>query len=104
MDNQQKLTKALLLALALHLSLLLLFALSALFKPTPELAQPDADIIHATIVEASKTPTNNKSVEKAKPVTEQKQETPPSPVENEALKKAEQLKEKELAAAVLAKV
>ena len=74
MDSQKKLTWAFLLALVFHLTLLGLFALSALYKPKAELPQPESDIIHATIVEESNTPKKSKPVEKAKSVAEQKQE------------------------------
>ena len=53
MDKQKRFTRPLLLAIALHLSLLGLFALSALYKPKPIEPKPVPEIIHATIIDTA---------------------------------------------------
>ena len=100
MDNQQKLTRAFLLALALHLTLLGLFALSALFKPKAELMAPEADIIHATVVEQAESGTKRKP--SSTPTTtpkETKENEQPQLTVDTAAQKAEFLTEQALAKA-----
>ena len=57
MDIKNKLTRPFALALAIHLTLLGLFALSALYKPAPIEPPPVAEIIHATMVDLATLPT-----------------------------------------------
>ena len=53
MDKQKRFTRPLLLAIALHLSLLGLFVLSALYKPKLIEPKPVPEIIHATIIDTA---------------------------------------------------
>ena len=48
MEKKNRFTKPTLLAIALHVTLLGLFVLSALYKPTPK-EEASAEIIHATM-------------------------------------------------------
>jgi colicin import membrane protein len=75
MSSQEKLTRAFFISLGLHIVLIGLFALSALFKPKAEIPPiSPQDIIHAAIVEDSAI-TQKKSPEISKPVATEKPET-----------------------------
>ena len=70
MDIKNKLSRPFVLALALHLTLLGLFALSALYKPAPIEPPPVAEIIHATMIDLATLPTKveKDNTEDANPV------------------------------------
>jgi len=53
MDKQKRFTGPFLLALALHLTLLGLFVLSALYKPKVKEPEPVPEIIHATMIDTA---------------------------------------------------
>ncbi|MGZ8153136.1 MAG: hypothetical protein ACXW0Q_10610, partial [Methylovulum sp.] len=72
MDSPTQYKRPFLLALALHLTLLGLFALSALIKPKrPELATPSPEIIHATMFDASEIEAQEQAIKQAKATEEQ---------------------------------
>ena len=49
--RNQKFSKPFLLALAFHLTLLALFALSAIYKPAPPEPEAEPEVMHATMLE-----------------------------------------------------
>ena len=69
MDKQKRFTRPFLLALALHFTLLGLFALSAVYKPKaiePKLAPPAPEIIHATMIDTASLQAQAEAVKQAK--------------------------------------
>ena len=106
MDIKKKLTRPFVLALTLHLTLLGLFALSALYKPAPVEQPPAPEIIHATMIDLATLPTK---VEEDSPKEVAKQETADTEAaaqakaEADALAKAEVAKQTKAEAATQAK-
>ena len=67
MHNQRRFTWPFLLALALHLTLLGLFVLSALYKPEikePE-SKPEPEVIHATMIDTASLQAEAEAIKKA---------------------------------------
>ena len=78
MDIKKNLARPFVLALAIHLTLIGLFALSALYKPAPKEQPPAPEIIHATMIDLATLPTKveKDNTEEASPVnTEAEVET-----------------------------
>ena len=71
MDKQKRFTWPLLLALALHFTLLGLFALSALYKPKQKEPEPVPEIIHATMIDTASLQAEAAAVKKAKEANKQ---------------------------------
>ena len=71
MDKQKRFTWPLLLALALHFTLLGLFALSALYKPKQKEPEPVKEIIHATMIDTASLQAEAEAVKKAKEAKKQ---------------------------------
>ena len=71
MDSQKRILWPLILALALHFTLLGLFALSALYKPKKIEPEPVPEIIHATMVDTASLQAEAKAVKQAKAAKEQ---------------------------------
>ncbi|OYV16353.1 MAG: hypothetical protein CG438_1648, partial [Methylococcaceae bacterium NSP1-1] len=71
MDKQKRFTRPFLLALALHLTLLGLFALSALYKPKVIEPKPVPEIIHATMIDTASLQAEAEAVKKAKEAKKQ---------------------------------
>ena len=68
MDNEKRFTGPFLLALALHLILLGLFALSALYKPQVKESEsePVTEVIHATMIDTASLQAEANAIKKAK--------------------------------------
>ena len=69
MDKQKRFTRPFLLALALHFTLLGLFALSALYKPKvvePKVTPPAPEIIHATMIDTASLQAQAEAIKQAK--------------------------------------
>ena len=96
MDIKKKFTRPFALALAIHLTLLGLFALSALFKPAPKEEPPASEVIHATMIDLATLPTK---VEKDHSEEDAKQ----AKAEADSLAKAEDAKQAKAEAAAQAK-
>ena len=73
MDKQKRFTRPFLLALALHLTLLGLFSLSALYKPAvkEEPEPPAPEIIHATMIDTASLQAEAEAIKKAESVKKQ---------------------------------
>ncbi|MEY3759262.1 MAG: hypothetical protein RIR39_753, partial [Pseudomonadota bacterium] len=67
MDKQKRFTRPFLLALALHLIILGLFSLSALYKPEvkEEPKAPAPEIIHATMIDTASLQAEAEAIKKA---------------------------------------
>ena len=100
MDIKKKLTRPFAFALVIHLTLLALFALSALYKPAPIEQPPVTEIIHATMIDLATLPTE---VEKDNPETNAKQENTEAEAKALAKAEAEAAKQAKAEAASLAK-
>ena len=96
MDIKKKFTRPFALALAIHLTLLGLFALSALYKPAPKEEPPASEVIHATMIDLATLPTK---VEKDHSEEDAKQ----AKAEADSLAKAEDAKQAKAEAATQAK-
>ena len=96
MDIKKKFTRPFALALAIHLTLLGLFALSALYKPAPKEEPPASEVIHATMIDLATLPTK---VEKDHSEKDAKQ----AKAEADSLAKAEDAKQAKAEAAAQAK-
>ena len=96
MDIKKKFTRPFALALAIHLTLLGLFALSALYKPAPKEEPPASEVIHATMIDLATLPTK---VEKDHSEEDAKQ----AKAEADSLAKAEDAKQAKAEAASQAK-
>ena len=96
MDIKKKFTRPFALALAIHLTLLGLFALSALYKPAPKEEPPASEVIHATMIDLATLPT---TVEKNHSEEDAKQ----AKAEADSLAKAEAAKQAKTEAAAQAK-
>ena len=100
MDIKKRLTRPFAFALVIHLTLLALFALSALYKPAPIEQPPVTEIIHATMIDLATLPTE---VEKDNPETNAKQENTEAEAKALAKAEAEAAKQAKAEAASLAK-
>ena len=96
MDIKKKFTRPFALALAIHLTLMGLFALSALYKPAPKEEPPASEVIHATMIDLATLPTK---VEKDHSEEDAKQ----AKAEADSLAKAEDAKQAKAEAATQAK-
>ena len=96
MDIKKKFTRPFALALAIHLTLMGLFALSALYKPAPKEEPPASEVIHATMIDLATLPT---TVEKNHSEEDAKQ----AKAEADSLAKAEDAKQAKAEAASQAK-
>ena len=96
MDIKKKFTRPFALALAIHLTLMGLFALSALYKPAPKEEPPASEVIHATMIDLATLPTK---VEKDHSEEDAKQ----AKAEADSLAKAEDAKQAKAEAASQAK-
>jgi len=117
MDIKNKLRRPFILALAMHLTLLGLFALSALYKPAPKEQPPAPEIIHATMIDLSTLPTkvekdNTEAEKQAEAEAREKEDAEEAAkadaakakAEADALAKAEAAKQAKAEAAAAAQV
>ena len=65
MDNQKRFTWPIVLALVLHLTLLGLFILSALYKPAIKEPEPVSEVIHATMIDTASLQEEAAAIKKA---------------------------------------
>ena len=111
MDIKKKFTRPFALALAIHLTLLGLFALSALYKPAPKEEPPASEVIHATMIDLATLPTKvekdhseeDAKQAKAEAAAQAKAEAAKAKTEADALAKAEAAKQAKAEAAAQAK-
>ena len=71
MANQKRFTWPVLLALALHLTLLGLFVLSALYKPAVKEPEPVSEVIHATMIDTASLQEEAKAIKQAEAIKDQ---------------------------------
>ena len=96
MDIKKKFTRPFALALAIHLTLMGLFALSALYKPAPKEEPPASEVIHATMIDLATLPTKvekDHSEEDAKQAKAEAASQAKAKTEADALAKAEAAKQ-----------
>ena len=101
MDIKKKFTRPFALALAIHLTLMGLFALSALYKPAPKEEPPASEVIHATMIDLATLPTKvekdhseeDAKQAKAEAAAQAKAEAAKAKTEADALAKAEAAKQ-----------
>ena len=106
MDIKKKFTRPFALALAIHLTLMGLFALSALYKPAPKEEPPASEVIHATMIDLATLPTKvekDHSEEDAKQAKAEAASQAKAKTEADALAKAEAAKQAKAEAAAQAK-
>ncbi len=111
MDIKKKFTRPFALALAIHLTLMGLFALSALYKPAPKEEPPASEVIHATMIDLATLPTKvekdhseeDAKQAKAEAAAQAKAEAAKAKTEADALAKAEAAKQAKAEAAAQAK-
>ena len=106
MDIKKKFTRPFALALAIHLTLLGLFALSALYKPAPKEEPPASEVIHATMIDLATLPTKvekDHSEEDAKQAKAEAASQAKAKTEADALAKTEAAKQAKAEAAAQTK-
>ena len=106
MDIKKKFTRPFALALAIHLTLMGLFALSALYKPAPKEEPPASEVIHATMIDLATLPTKvekDHSEEDAKQAKAEAASQAKAKTEADALANAEAAKQAKAEAAAQAK-